>query len=316
MSGRGLRAVLRRTGFTLFVIWGAATAAFLALHLMPGDPVITLLGDMLPPAARVEQIRHELGLDQPLPVQYLDYLGRLAHGDLGRSYQLEAPVVAVLAGQIGPTAALTLGAFGLAIALSVPLALATAGRRPLLRRIATTLELVAVSTPAFWVGALLLSMLSFRLHWFPVAGNSGIPGLVLPTVTLAIGLAGVFSPVLRDGVERALLEPFVLSSRARGTSEVGVRVRHALRHAAIPLITLSGWTIGTLLSGAVVVETVFTRQGIGRVLATAISARDMPMVTGIVVIAAAVFAVLNLIVDVLYRAVDHRLATRSEGASR
>ncbi|WP_374065047.1 ABC transporter permease [Actinokineospora auranticolor] len=301
----------RRVALTLFVVWGAATAAFLALHLMPGDPVLTMLGDALPPADRVARIRAELGLDQPLAEQYLAYLGRLVRGDLGRSYQLEAPVASVLGEQVGATAALALSGFGLALVVSVPLALATAGRRPALRRFVTTLELVAISTPSFWIGVLLLSLLSFRLRWFPVAGGDGVPGLVLPAVTLAIGLTGVFSQVLRDGVERALREPFVLSARARGSSEAAVRRAHALRHAAIPLLTLSGWTIGTLLSGAVVVETVFTRQGLGRVLATAIAARDMPVVTGIVVLAAAVFAVLNLVVDLLYQVADPRLAGRA-----
>jgi peptide/nickel transport system permease protein len=173
--------------------------------------------------------------------------------------------------------------------------------------VSSALELVLVSSPGFWVGILLLTFLSFRLNLFPAAGGNGVAGLVLPAATLSLGLIGVFTPVLRDGIERALHEPFVLSSRARGTSETAVRLRHALRHAFMPMVTLSGWTIGALLSGAVVVETVFSRPGLGRVLATAVTNRDLPLVSGIVVVSTALFVVINVGVDLLYRVVDPRL---------
>jgi peptide/nickel transport system permease protein len=298
---------VRRLLLSVLVIIGAATVAFAALRLIPGDPVLTVLGTSAASPAVIDQVRQELGLDRPLIVQYGLFVGRLLTGDLGRSYQLHQQVAQVIGEQLWPTVQLALTSCVLALVVSVLLATATAGRRPVLRTVSSAVELVLVSSPSFWVGVLLLTFFSFRLNAFPAAGGKGLAGLVLPAVTLSLGLIGVFTQVLRDGIERSLEEPFVLSSRARGTSDLVVRFRHALRHAFIPMVTLSGWTIGALLSGAVVVETVFSRPGIGRVLATAVTNRDLPLVSGIVVISTMLFIVVNVIVDVLYRVVDPRL---------
>jgi peptide/nickel transport system permease protein len=301
------RWLVRRLGQALLVILGAATIAFAALHLVPGDPVRTLLGPANTSDELAAQVRADLGLDQPILLQYLRFLGRLLTGDLGTSYQLQQPVRQVIGSQLGPTLALALAGLVLGVGLAAVLAVATAGRRRALRLLSSTVELVAASTPAFATGVLLLTFFSFRWHLFPVAGGSGLEGLALPAVTLALGVFGPFAQVLREGMERALAEPFVLSSRARGTGELLVRVRHALRHALVPVITLSGWAFGALLSGAVIIETVFGREGLGRTLAGAIASRDLPVVTGIVVVSAAAFAVINIGVDWLYRVVDPRL---------
>ncbi|MFF7654289.1 ABC transporter permease [Streptomyces sp. NPDC007983] len=298
--------LVRRLALTVLVVLGAATAAFAAVHLTPGDPARTLLGNSSPTPAVLERIRHDMGLDRPLLVQYGIFLQDLATGDLGRSYQLQQPVTDLIGQQIGATVTLSLAAFAVGLALSVLLAAATAGR-PRWRRMSSGLELLAIASPPFWTGVLLLSLFSFRLHWFPVAGGAGVAALVLPATTLALGLVGVFTQVLREEVERTLEQPFVLSSRARGTREFTVRLRHALRHALIPLVTLSGWTVGSLLSGAVVIETVFNRQGLGRVMATAITNRDLPVVTGVVVVSAVLFTLINIVVDWLYQVVDPRL---------
>ncbi|MFI0193011.1 ABC transporter permease [Streptomyces sp. NPDC017082] len=296
----------RRLALTVLVVLGAATTAFAAVHLAPGDPARTLLGNSSPTPELLERVRHDLGLDRPLWAQYGLFLKDLVTGDLGRSYQLQESVSDLIGDQIWATAQLALAAFVVALVVSVLLAVATAGR-PAWRRISSAFELVAVSSPPFWTGVLLLSLLSFRLHWFPVAGGEGVAGLALPAATLAFGLVGVFTQVLREEVERTLDQPFVLSSRARGTKEFTVRVRHALRHAFIPMATLSGWTVGALLSGAVVIETVFNRQGLGRIMATAITNRDLPVVTGVVVVSAALFTLINILVDWLYQVVDPRL---------
>lgn len=304
---------VRRLLLAVIVVFGAVTVTFGALRLIPGDPVRQTLGpNTNPPPELVEQVRHDLGLDLPLIEQYGLFIGRLLTGDLGRSYQLHDSVANVIGQHLGATVVLALSSFLLAFVLGLLLAVATAGRRPVLRRLSSTLELVMTSAPSFWIGILLLTVFSFRLHIFPVAGGTGLPGLVLPAVTLALGMAGVFAQVLREGLERALAEPFVVSSRARGTSETMVRIRHAMRHAMIPLVTISGWAVGALLSGAVVIETVFSRQGIGRVLATAITGRDFPVVTGIVVVSAVLFAVINIGVDWLYRVIDPRLRDTSD----
>jgi peptide/nickel transport system permease protein len=299
---------VRRLLFAVLVVFGAVTVTFGALRLTPGDPVRLMLGpNTSPPPELVEQIRHDLGLDRPLIEQYGLFVGRLLTGDLGRSYQLHDSVANVLGEHVGATAGLALTSFLLAFAIALLVAVATAGRRPALRRLSSTVELVMTSVPSFWIGVVLLTVFSFRLHIFPVAGGTGLSGLVLPAVTLALGMAGVFAQVLREGLERVLAEPFVVSSRARGTGEIMVRFRHALRHAMIPMVTIAGWAVGALLSGAVVVETVFSRPGIGHVLATAIAGRDFPVVTGIVLVSAVLFTVINIVVDWLYRVIDPRL---------
>ncbi|MGW5352852.1 ABC transporter permease [Streptomyces sp. NPDC004031] len=302
-----LRWLARRLALSVLVLLGAATLAFGALQLAPGDPVQIVLGGTAATPASVAQVRSDLGLDDPLIVRYGDFLGHLVRGDLGHSFQLNADVSDVIRDQLGPTVQLALAGFVLALGLALLLALATAGRRPWLRALSSTGELVLSSSPSFWVGILLLTLFSFRWHLFPATGGTGLDGLVLPALTLAAGMVGPFAQVLREGMENVLREPFALSAMARGTSRSALLTRHALRHALIPLVTLSGWAVGTLLSGAVVIETVFTRQGLGRVMATAISGRDLPMVTGVVVISALAFVLINLVVDLLYRVVDPRL---------
>ena len=302
-----LRWLARRLALAVLVVLGAATVAFAALHLAPGDPVRAVIGTLSPSADLVARVRADLGLDEPIVVQYGLMLGRLATGDLGQSYQLRKPVSEVIAADLGWTAELAAAGLVSALVLAVLLAVATAGRRPVLRGLASVVELITVSSPAFWVGTLLLTVFSFNLRLFPAAGGKGIDGLVLPAATVAIGLVGIFSQVLRHGMERALAEPFALSARARGTGATALRVRHALRHGIGPVVTLSGWVMGALLSGAVVVETVFSRPGVGRTLVAAIGGRDLPVVIGVVVLAAALFTVLNLVVDGLYRLIDPRL---------
>ncbi len=302
-----LRWLVRRTLLTFLVVLGAASVAFFALHLVPGDPVRALLGANNPSPELVDQVRHELGYDRPLVVQYGMFLADLFQGDLGRSYQLQQPVTELIGGQLGATVQLALASFVLALVVATLLAVATAGRRPWLRRLSSGFELVAASSPTFWTGVLLLTFLSFKVHAFPAFGGTGVEGLVLPAVTLALSLVGVLAQVIRESMERSLSEPYVVSARARGTGETGIRVRHTLRHTLVPVITLSGWAVGALLSGAVVVETVFSRQGVGRLMATAIASRDLPVVTGVVVVSALAFSIINLAVDALYRVVDPRM---------
>ncbi|MFG3055837.1 ABC transporter permease [Kitasatospora sp. NPDC048239] len=303
--------VVRRLALAVVVVLGAATAAFAGLWLAPGDPVQLIVGSHEVTPETAARVRADLGLDEPLIVQYGRFLLRLLQGDLGQSYQLSQPVSELLGGQAGATVALALTGFLLAALGSVLLAVATAGRRPLLRRASSAVELVLSSTPAFWAGIVLLTLFSFQWQLFPAVDGGGLDGLVLPGVTLALPMLGVFTQVLRESMERSLEEPYALSARARGSGETALRLRHSLRHTLVPLLTLSGWTVGSLLSGAVVVETVFSRQGIGRIAASAISTRDLPVVTGVVVVSAVVFTLVNLLVDVLYAVADPRLKEAS-----
>ncbi|WP_462187882.1 ABC transporter permease, partial [Frankia sp. CcWB2] len=315
------RFLLRRLVVGAGVLWGAATLAFVTLHVVPGDPVDTLIGPTfgISPQLR-EQINETYGFQSPLVVQYGTWLRRLVTGHLGTSYQLQRPVVEVLSGQVWPTVQLALTASALAALLAIGLAVSTAGRggttHRLGRMLATSAELLVVSSPTFWIGILLITLFSAHLGWFPSAGATGPSGLVLPASALALPIAGVLAQVLREGLDAALEDPFVVSVRARGIGAVGVLTRHALRHAALPLVTLLGWAVGSLLGGAVVTEAVFARPGIGRVTLAAISAKDSPVVTAVVLLSAAVFVVVNSVVDLLYLLIDPRLRDDGSGAGR
>ncbi|MEV4825107.1 ABC transporter permease [Micromonospora sp. NPDC049274] len=308
MFSSPLRAAARRLAAGLVVLWAAATAAYLALLVAPGDTVDTIVGDGADTPQIRAQIIAEWSLDRPAVVQYLDYLRRLAGGDLGRSYLLQRPVVEVIGEQLAPTLTLALAAAGLGVLLAVVLAVATAGdRRPWLRRASSGVELLLVSTPPFLIGVVLLSVLSFRFGLFPVSGDQGVGALVLPAVTLALPIAGLLAQVLRDGLDRALDEPFVLTARSRGVRERTVLLRHALRHALLPAVTLAGWLFGILLGGAVIVEQVFGRPGLGQVTLTAVTSKDMPVVLAVVTLSAAVYVAVNTVADLTYLLVDPRL---------
>ncbi|HHG8771739.1 TPA: ABC transporter permease [Raoultella planticola] len=294
------------------VLWGAATLSFIAVKLIPGDPVSIIIGGgdaVVDPAFRAELVR-QFGLDQPLWIQYLRYCGQALSGDLGASYQFRQPVASVIASALQQTLPLALSALLLALTLAVINALATAGRRHRLRGLFSGLELAVLSTPVYWIGILLLTVFSFKLQWFPITGNDGIASLVLPAIALSLPLTAVFSQVLRDGLEEALALPFALTVRTRGVSETWLRLRHALRHGALALSTLTGTLLAGVLGGSILTETVFGRAGIGQITLLAIENRDMPLVLGIVMFSAFLFVIINLTLDALYLLIDPRLRVK------
>jgi peptide/nickel transport system permease protein len=305
---RLLRWGLGHLGVILAVLWGAGTISFIAVKLIPGDPVTILTGgeNIVDDAERAVLVR-EYGLDQPLAMQYARYLGAALVGDFGSSYQYRQPVAEVIAEAALPTLQLASGALSLALVLALTNALATAGRRRGLRTIIAGLELTLLSTPVYWLGIALLALFSFRLQWFPVTGNDGPKALVLPIIALGLPLAALLGQVLRDGLEEALSEPFALTVRTRGVSELALRVRHGLRHAALAVSTVTGTLTAGLLGGSILTETVFGRSGIGQITLQAIRTRDMPLVLGLVMMSALVFVVINLLVDTFYLMVDPRL---------
>ena len=306
MTVRVIRPVLVRLGSSVLVLWGAVTVAFAGLHLTPGEVVDLLIGSStVTPEVRAHIIA-EYGLDRPLPVQYAAYLGRMLHGDLGQSYQLHEPVAAAIGAQIGSSVQLMLCSFTLAAVVSVTVAVLTAGRR-WARAVFSGAELVGISIPSFWAGILLLTFFSFGLRLFPAVGGDGPESLVLPSVAMAIPVIATLSQVLREGLELTLEEPFVLTARSRGMSDLGVRLRHALRHALLPTVTLAGWLVSYLFGGAVIIESVFSRQGIGRLTLAAVVGKDLPVVMGVVLIGSLLYVVVNILLDVLYLAIDPRL---------
>ncbi|KQR85855.1 ABC transporter permease [Microbacterium sp. Leaf179] len=312
------RALLRRIGgivaSVVVVLWGAATLAFVAFRIIPGDPVDVMLGPQAQVGDAVKDgIRSELGLDRPVFEQYGAFLGRLLRGDLGESYQLRQPVTEVIGRQLGPTLQLSALALVIAVLLALASALLVRGRTG--RALASGIELVVLSSPVFWTGLVLLSVFSFQLGWFPVSGARDAAALVLPAVTLALPVAALLSQVLRDGVESAEREPFLTTVRARGATPLRESVHHTLRHASVGGVTLAAYLVGSLLGGAVLVETVFARPGIGRVTLTAITDRDLPVITGVILLSALVFVVVNTVVDLVVPVLDPRLR-RADAALR
>ncbi|MGV8969088.1 MAG: ABC transporter permease [Microbacteriaceae bacterium] len=302
----------RHLGGILLVVWGAATAGFIALKSIPGDPVSIMLGVQSTVSESVKsQLRTEWGLDEPPLVQYFLYLTRLASGDLGTSYQLRQPVASVIGDQLGATLALTSLAIVFALLFTGASALLFRGR--VASRVASSFELVLVSAPTFWTSLLLLGVFVLWLGWLPLSASRGFPALVLPALALALPVSAVLSQLLRQGVDAAERSPFALTARARGISRTRLFTHHTLRHASVDTITLAGYIVGSLLGGAVLVETVFARPGIGRVMLRAIIDRDLPVVLGIIVVTALVFAVIAVVVDVISARIDPRL--RAGGGS-
>jgi peptide/nickel transport system permease protein len=304
-----LRRILWRLIAGLGVLWGTATLTFVVINVTGGDPALAILGgaEAVPTPAVLARVRQDYHLDKPLYQQYLIYVAKLARGDLGESYRLRIPVARAIAQQLGSTVELGLWSGSTAVLVSVLLAIFTARRARWLRSASSGTELVASSIPGFVLGITFLLLFSFRLHWLPASGQHGWKTLVLPILTLAIPLIAVLTQVLRHQLDEILEQPFITMARARGMSETGVRFGHALRHALIPLVTLSGFIFASLFGGAVITETLFARQGVGRLMVDATSNKDVPLVLGITMLAAGIYVVVNLAVDLINTFIDPRV---------
>jgi peptide/nickel transport system permease protein len=302
------RVISRLTG-VVGVLWGAATLTFIVEQLMPTDPAQTILGGAgaKPTPEQLAAVRAQYGFDKPVIVQYFDYLGGLLRGDLGTSYVRKQPVSDIIGQQLGSTLTLTIVALIASWLIAVVVTLLTAHRSRGLAALGSGLETLLAALPQYWLGIVLLVVFAFTLHWLPVVGDGGPEGLVLPTLTLALPLAGFLGQVTRDEFSSAMEQPFAVSARARGMSDLAVRWRHALRHAVLPGLTLSGWALGSLFSTAVIVEAVFVRPGLGRVLVDAVTSQDMPVVVGVTLFVATIYVVANLLVNLAFGRIDPRL---------
>ncbi len=302
------RRILWRLLAGLGVLWGAATLTFLTINVTGGDPAVAILGgtESVPTPAALARVRADYHLDEPLHVQYLLYLGKLVQGDLGESYRLRIPVARAIGQQLGSTVQLALCAGTVALLVSIVIAIVTARRARWVSSWASGTELVVSSVPGFVLGIVLLLIFSFQLRWLPASGQAGWKSLILPTLTLALPITAMLTQVLRHELEDILEQPFITTARARGLSEAGVRLGHALRHALIPIVTLAGSFFGMLLGGAVIGETLFARQGVGRLVAEATINKDVPLVIGVTLLAATIYVIVNLIVDLINAAVDPR----------
>jgi peptide/nickel transport system permease protein len=307
-----MRHLARRLAQIVPTMFGALILVFLVMRVLPGDPAITLLGTAATPDA-VAALRRDLGVDRPIFQQFIAYLTGALRLDLGQSLALRAPVTRLVLDAVPHTLLLTLGGTLVAAAIGIPLGAAAALRRGTwLDYAASVGALLGVSVPVFVWGLVLL--LLFSLHWrlFPTSGAGGTPGemlraLVLPAIATGFFLAGVVSRITRASILQMLGQDFARTARAKGLGEWAVVGRHVLRNAIIPILTVIGLNVGTLLSGAVVAETVFTRPGIGRLALDAILARDYPVIQGVVLVSSFAVLLLNLAVDVLYGLADPRV---------
>lgn len=310
------QTVTRRLVGAILVLWAAATLCFAMQEASPGNPAIAILGGSgaRPTVQQIEATEEKYGLNDPILQRYGSFIGNLATGDLGTSYQYKQPVTSLISEQVGPTLVLVLVSTLLAWIISVPVTLLTAGRGRARSSFGSGFEAFFAGMPPYWLGLVLLVVFAFELGWFPVTGGTSPDALLLPALTLALPLSGFLGQVTRDEFERGLKQPFAISARTRGASESEVRRRHVLRHALLPGITLTGWAIGATISGAVLVEVIYSRPGLGQVLVKAVSNQDLPVVVGITMLVALIYVVVNLLVDLLYVLVDPRLRTAPEVA--
>lgn len=305
------RYLARRLAAAVGVLWAAYTLAFAILYLLPGDPAEILAAggeNTDPDPVALEKLRTELGLDRPIVEQYWDKLWAALHGDLGVSVANGRAVTDVITDAAPSTLVLTFVALGVAIVAGATLALiATYPRGAWLRQVLLSLPSLAVSAPSFWVGLILVQLLSFQWRLFPAIGNEGWKSLVLPVATLAIPVSAVVAQVLAKSLLTELDAAYVETAQSKGVSRARIHLRHVARNAAIPALTLVGLLTGELLAGTVVVETVFSRAGLGRITAAAVERQDIPVVLGVVLFSAAIFVLVNLLIDIVYPVLDPRI---------
>lgn len=304
MSGAYL---LKRLAGALGIVLGVALLTALLIHLVPGDPVELMLGESATAGDRAA-LRARLGLDRPLHQQLLGQLGRLARLDLGDSLYSRRPVSAVVAERLPATVELAVAALAVAAAVALPLGILAARHRGgLADSAAMGVALLGLSIPSFWLGPLLILLFSVVLGWTPVSGREGLASLVLPALTLGTGMAAVLARMLRSSLLETLSEDYVRTARAKGLSPAAVLRRHALRNAALPVVTVFGMQAGALFAGAVITETVFAWPGVGSLLVEAIQRRDFPVVQGCVLLISTTYVLVNAGTDLAYAWLDPRV---------
>ena len=300
--------VARRVLAVVPVLFGVTLAVFSMLFLVPSDPVKMMLAEFVTMPDQIERMRAELHLDDPIVVQYARFVGGALRGDLGTSIRSRRPVTTEIGENVLSTMQLAVAAMAVAVAIGVPLGLAAAlGRNSWLDVGAMAVALLGVSMPSFWLGLLLIFVFSLHLAWFPATGGGDLHHLVLPAITLGAIASAIIARLTRSSMLEVLGQDFVRTARAKGLAWWGVVVRHALKNALIPVITIFGLQFGNLLAGAVIVETVFSRPGLGRLIVGGILAKDFPLVQGTVLFVASVYVLINVLVDVAYAVVDPRI---------
>jgi peptide/nickel transport system permease protein len=299
--------ILRRVAQSALTLLGVSVLVFVILRVLPGDPARMLLPDGAPESAVIE-LNRQLGLREPLFVQYGLFLRSVAHGDFGQSFQYRAPALRVVLERLPATIQLTVAAMLVTIAAGVSLGIGTAVRRGTRYDVAGTIVAVlGQSLPNFWLGIMLILLFGVALRWLPTSGFAGWTSLVLPAITLAAFPTALVARLTRSSMLEILNRDYIRTGRAKGLAERSVVLRHALRNAAIPVLTVIGLQIGALLGGAVITESVFAWPGMGKLIVDAIFFRDFPVVQTVLILSATVFVGINLLVDLLYTIIDPRI---------
>lgn len=307
---------LQRSVAAIPTLLGVFLVVFFVVHLIPGDPVLAMLGDRAT-EEQLAQTRAQLGLDQPLPIQFVGFLGEYVKGDMGNSIRSRRPVTREITDRFPHTLQLALGGMLIAVLLGVPLGIVAASHRgSLLDLFSLLLSTLGVAAPIFWVGLLLSLLFANRLDWLPSIG-AGRPGdplsilraLILPSVTLGLAGMAIIARLTRSSMLEVLKEDYIRTAKAKGLRARLVVYKHALKNAANPIVTIVGLNFGYLLGGTVLIETVFARPGLGKLLVDAILARDYPVVQGVTFVIAATFILINLLTDLLYGLIDPRVRT-------
>jgi ABC-type dipeptide/oligopeptide/nickel transport system permease component len=301
------RHLLHRFLLALPALWLVVTMVFLLIHIVPGDPVEQMLGEGAAPG-QAEQLRHTLGLDQPLLTQYRHYLAQVFHGDLGQSFKFQAPVRRIILERYPATLELAFLALLVCALMAIPAGVIAADRRgSTIDRSIGVFSLVGLAIPNFALGPLLITLFSIKLGWLPVSGRGSALNFILPAATLGAALAAILTRMVRGAMLEELSSDYVRTARAKGLTTRAVLVRHALRNALIPIITIIGLQFGTLLAGTIVTETIFSWPGIGRLTVMAISSRDYPLLQGCILVIAFSYVLVNLLTDVIYSLIDPRV---------
>jgi peptide/nickel transport system permease protein len=301
------RYFIHRLLLLLPTLLGALTLVFLLVHLIPGDPVDVMLGETAN-AADKEELRRSLGFDRPLAEQYRSFLAGLALFDLGRSLHEQQSVAMIISARLPATLQLALCAMVVAVFISFLLAtLAAKKRGGWIDRSALLFSLLGLSMPNFWLGPLLMILFSIQLGWLPVSGRGGVTHLVLPSITLGLGMAAILTRILRASLLQVGREDYVQTARAKGLSERQVWLKHMLRNALLSVVTVMSLQFGSLLTGSLITETIFSWPGIGRLTVQAIQTRDYPLVQGCVLVIATSYVMVNFLTDILYKLVDPRI---------
>ena len=302
-----LRSLFSRILYTVPVVWLVVSLVFLLIHLVPGDPVQQMLGEGAAPAD-IASLRHDLGLDQPLRIQYLHYWHGVLHGDLGRSIRLNDSVTHLVLARYPYTLELTLAAMTVALLLAIPAGvIASLHRGRWQDQLLGFVSLLGLSFPGIALGPILMLLVAIKLGWLPVSGAGGVDHLILPAVTMGGSLAAILTRMVRTAMLEELGQDYIRTARAKGLPERTVVYRHALRNALIPVLTLIGLQFGALLAGAIVTEMIFSWPGVGRLTVSAISNRDYALVQGCILAVGLTYVLVNLLTDVMYMVVNPRI---------